>query len=117
MSDLLERLYAAKARVLAEEQQREPLEALLDRAERSRDERRPLGAALRAARGPAIIAEIKRASPSVGLIARNFDAAAIASSYARAGVGAVSVLTENDHFLGDVANLQEARSHSSRPIL
>jgi indole-3-glycerol phosphate synthase len=117
MSDLLERLYAAKARVLAEEQEREPLEALLDRAERSRDDRRSFAAALRAARGPAIIAEIKRASPSVGLIARNFDAAAIASSYERAGVDAISVLTESDHFLGDLANLQEARAHSSRPIL
>jgi indole-3-glycerol phosphate synthase len=117
MSDLLERLYAAKARVLAEEQQREPLEVLLDRAERSRAERRPFGPALRAARGPAIIAEIKRASPSVGLIARNFDAAAIASSYERAGVDAISVLTESDHFLGDLANLQEARANSSTPIL
>jgi indole-3-glycerol phosphate synthase len=117
MSDLLERLYAAKARVLAEEQQREPLEVLLPRAERSRDERRSFSAALRGARGPAIVAEIKRASPTVGLIARNFDAAAIASSYERAGVDAISVLTESDHFLGDLANLQEARAHSSRPIL
>jgi indole-3-glycerol phosphate synthase len=117
MSDLLERLYAAKARVLAEEEGREPLEALLERAERSCEQRRPLGLALRAARGPAIIAEIKRASPSVGLIARNFDAATIASSYERAGVDAISVLTESDHFLGDIANLQEARANSSRPIL
>ncbi len=117
MSDLLERLYAAKARVLAEEEQREPLEALLDRAERSRAERRPFGSALRAARGPAIIAEIKRASPTLGLITRNFDAATIAASYERAGVDAISVLTESDHFLGDLANLQEARANSSRPIL
>ncbi len=80
-------------------------------------ERRPFGPALRAARGPAIIAEIKRASPTLGLITRNFDAATIAASYERAGVDAISVLDESDHFLGDLANLQEARANSSRPIL
>ena len=65
MSDLLERLYAAKARVLAEEQQREPLEALLPRARTvARRTTARSGAALRGARGPAIVAEIKRASPT-----------------------------------------------------
>ncbi len=117
MTDMLEKLYAAKARVLAEEEQREPLETLLPRAEQSRASHRPFSTALREARGPAIIAEIKRASPTRGLIARNFDAATIAATYERSGVDAISVLTEGDHFLGDLANMVAARTHSARPIL
>jgi indole-3-glycerol phosphate synthase len=64
-----------------------------------------------------VIAEIKRASPSVGLIARNFDPATVAAGYERAGVDAISVLTEADHFLGDLAYLDVARAHSTKPIL
>ncbi|HTV73496.1 MAG TPA: indole-3-glycerol phosphate synthase TrpC [Candidatus Acidoferrales bacterium] len=117
MSDILERLYAAKARTLEEEQRREPLSEVVERGLRRRGERRSLSAALLAARGPAIVAEIKRASPSVGLIARNFDPAQIAAGYERAGADAISVLTEADHFLGDLAYLDIARANSLRPIL
>jgi indole-3-glycerol phosphate synthase len=117
MSDILERLYAAKALVLAEEQRREPLAEVTERGLLRRGERRSLRAALLAAKGPAIVAEIKRASPSVGLIARNFDPAQIAANYERAGADAISVLTEGDHFLGDLAYLDVARSNSLRPIL
>jgi indole-3-glycerol phosphate synthase len=117
MSDMLAKLYAAKVAALEDEQRKEPHADLVERADRRRGERRPFRAALAAARGPAIVAEIKRASPSVGLIARNFDAALIAQGYERAGVDAISVLTESDHFLGDLAYVDVARSHSTRPIL
>jgi indole-3-glycerol phosphate synthase len=117
VSDILQRLYAAKAAVLREEKARESYESLVERAERRRPERRSLSSALRSADGPAIIAEIKRASPSLGLIARRFDAAAIAAAYEGAGVDAISVLTEADHFLGDLAYLDVARANSIRPIL
>jgi indole-3-glycerol phosphate synthase len=117
MNDMLAKLYAAKAAVLAEEEAREPLAQITERAERRRSERRPFLEALRQARGPAIVAEIKRASPSVGLIARQFDAAAIATDYEEAGVDAISVLTESDHFLGELAYLDVARAHTTRPIL
>ncbi len=116
-SDILQRLYAAKAVVLHEEKARESYESLVERAGRRRPERRSLSRALRSADGPAIIAEIKRASPSVGLIARHFDAAAIAASYEAAGADAISVLTEADHFLGDLSYLDIARANSIRPIL
>ncbi|HZT11498.1 MAG TPA: indole-3-glycerol phosphate synthase TrpC, partial [Candidatus Baltobacteraceae bacterium] len=79
--------------------------------------RRPFRAALESAGGPAIIAEMKRASPSVGLIARNFDPAEIARVYERAGADCISVLTENDHFLGDLSYLDLARRSCLRPIL
>ncbi len=117
MNDILERLYAAKAAALEEEQRRESLAVVTERGLQRREERRSMSAALRAAQGPAIIAEIKRASPSVGLIARNFDPAQIAEGYERGGADAISVLTEADHFLGDLAYLDVARAHSTRPIL
>ena len=85
MSDILERLYAAKAASLVEEEARESYAEVAERAAARRGERRSFAAALREARGPAVIAEIKRASPSVGLIARNFDPALIAATYQEAG--------------------------------
>jgi indole-3-glycerol phosphate synthase len=117
MSDFLEKLYAAKAATLAEEEARESYAELVERGLARRGERRPFAQALRAARGPAVVAEIKRASPSVGLIARNFDPAVVAANYHVAGVDAISVLTEADHFLGDLAYLDIARAHSTKPLL
>jgi indole-3-glycerol phosphate synthase len=117
MNDMLERLYAAKAETLRADEAREPFAGLAARAEARRPERRSFAAALRRARGPAIVAEIKRASPSVGLIARNFDPAKIAAAYDAAGADAISVLTEADHFLGELAYLDVVRAHSSRPLL
>jgi indole-3-glycerol phosphate synthase len=117
MSDILQRLYAAKAEALAEEEARESYAAVAERATESVAGRRGFAAALRAAHGPAVIAEIKRASPSVGLIARNFDPAQIAAEYQEAGADAISVLTEADHFLGDLSYLDIARKHSTKPIL
>lgn len=117
MSDILEKLYAAKAASLEAEMQAESLADVTERGLARRDERRSLVAALRAARGPAIVAEIKRASPSVGLIARNFDPGIIAANYERANADAISVLTEADHFLGDLTYLDVARGKSTRPIL
>ncbi|KUK10757.1 MAG: Indole-3-glycerol phosphate synthase [Clostridia bacterium 41_269] len=64
-----------------------------------------------------IIAEIKRASPSKGLIAENFEPKRYAGEYERAGAAAVSVLTEEDYFLGSLMHLNEVRSVCSLPIL
>lgn len=117
MSDTLQRIYAVKAASLAEEQAREPYEAVRERALARKTERRAFRAGLEAANGGAIVAEIKRASPSSGLIARSFDADAIARVYDAAGADAISVLTERDHFLGELAYLDVVRKASSRPIL
>ena len=117
MTDMLEKLYAAKAEVRAADEAREPLAPLRERAESRLGERRAFRAALASARGPAIVAEIKRASPSVGLIVPHLDPADVAREYQAAGADAVSVLTEADHFLGDLAYLDVARSATSLPIL
>jgi indole-3-glycerol phosphate synthase len=117
MTDMLEKLYAAKAEVRAADEAREPLAQLRERAQSRLGERRAFRAALAGARGPAIVAEIKRASPSVGLIVPHLDPAEVARDYQAAGADAVSVLTEADHFLGDLAYLDVARAATSLPIL
>jgi len=117
MSDALSQIFQDRRRRLAEEMAGEPLEALEARARRGRGDRRSLGAALSGARPPALIAEIKRASPSAGLIARDFDPAKIAASYQMAGADAVSVLTEADHFQGQLSYLAVARAQTSLPLL
>ncbi|GAC1443921.1 MAG: indole-3-glycerol phosphate synthase TrpC [Vulcanimicrobiaceae bacterium] len=117
MSDFLQRLYAAKAATLADDEARESYADVVVRADARRAQRRPFARAIANARGPAVIAEIKRASPSVGLISRNFDPAVVASNYELAGVDCISVLTEVDHFLGDLAYLDIARAHSTKPLL
>jgi indole-3-glycerol phosphate synthase len=117
MTDMLEKLYAAKAEVRAADEAREPLAQLRERAQSRLGERRAFRAALAGAHGPAIVAEIKRASPSVGLIVPHLDPAEVARDYQAAGADAVSVLTEADHFLGDLAYLDAARAATSLPIL
>ncbi|HTV94209.1 MAG TPA: indole-3-glycerol phosphate synthase TrpC [Verrucomicrobiae bacterium] len=115
--DVLKRIYAAKAERLKTEMAREPYEAIRERALASVATRRHFLTMLQARSGDAIVAEIKRASPSAGLIARDFDPVAISKMYQRAGADAISVLTENDHFLGDLSFLAPVRAATALPLL
>ncbi len=67
--------------------------------------------------GISIIAEVKRASPSRGMLRPDLDVAQMVEAYAAGGARAVSVLTEQDHFLGDPEDLRLAASRSPIPVL
>ena len=76
-----------------------------------------LEAALTVGEPPALIAEVKRASPSAGMIAEDENPSVLARAYQAGGAAAVSVLTEPRHFQGSLADLQAVRSSVSIPVL
>jgi indole-3-glycerol phosphate synthase len=78
---------------------------------------RDLEGTLRAAEPPALIAEVKRASPSAGVIADDVNPSVLARGYEAGGASAISVLTEPRHFQGSLADLQAVRSSVSLPVL
>ena len=78
---------------------------------------RDFAIALKEGGGPAIIAEIKQASPSAGQIRANMKVATIAASYEREGAAAISVITEENFFRGKLEYLEEAKKAVSLPLL
>lgn len=83
-----------------------------------RNDFRGFGAALRREEGKlALIAEIKKASPSAGVIVESFDPVAVAKNYARAGVEAISVLTDEKFFQGHLNYLEAVRAVTPQPLL
>ena len=92
------------------------LEAWEQAAEARLGDRRDFRGAL-AGRNPAIIAEVKKASPSKGVLSRDFDPALIARQYEQGGASALSVLTDEGFFLGSLADLEAARASVALPAL
>ena len=90
--------------------------AELEQTELFSETRRPFGGAI-AAIPLAIIAEVKRASPSKGIIREDFDPVAIARSYDESGAAAISVLTEPDFFQGSLDYLGHIRRETQAPLL
>jgi indole-3-glycerol phosphate synthase len=119
MSDILDQILAAKAAEVGAARASAPLELVRERA-LAAPAPRDFVAALRAkiaAGEPAVIAEIKRASPSRGVLREDFDPAAIAQSYATHGAACLSVLTDRQFFQGAPEHLLAARAASGLPVL
>ncbi|MCX7203545.1 MAG: indole-3-glycerol phosphate synthase TrpC [Burkholderiales bacterium] len=126
MSDVLTRIMAVKAQEVAAARAALPLPALRALAEatlaRSDDPLRPRGfeAAMRAriASGQsAVIAEVKKASPSKGVLREHFDPVAIARAYEQGGAACLSVLTDESFFQGSPEFMKAARAACRLPVL
>lgn len=119
MSDILAQIVATKHQEIAAAQKRVPLAAIRADAESRLLTRDFLGAmrAKVAAGLPAIIAEIKKASPSKGVIREDFIPADIAQSYAEHGAACLSVLTDRQYFQGSPDYLKQARASCDLPVL
>jgi indole-3-glycerol phosphate synthase len=117
--DILRKILARKAEEIAERSARVHVRTLSDIAATLEPPRDFLGAlqARVAAGKPAVIAEIKKASPSQGVIRPDFRPAEIATSYERAGAACLSVLTDVDFFQGSDEYLKQARAASRLPVL
>ena len=112
---VLERILEVKRGEIAAAKERSPLATIEMRA-KAAPAVRDFVAALRARR-PAVIAEIKKASPSRGVLRENFEPAAIARSYEKGGAACISVLTDRQFFQGDAADLAAARGACALPVL
>jgi indole-3-glycerol phosphate synthase len=118
-SDILRTILARKAEEIAARRARVPLAELVARAEAAPPVRgfaRALQAAI-ADGAPAVIAEVKKASPSKGVIRPDFHPADIAVSYEFGGAACLSVLTDEDFFQGADRYLQQAREACTLPVL
>jgi indole-3-glycerol phosphate synthase len=119
LNDILRTILARKSEEVATRSAQLPLADVAARAA-AMDAPRGFARALQLrldAGQPAVIAEVKRASPSKGLLRADFDPAAIARSYAAAGAACLSVLTDVDFFQGADAYLEQARAACGLPAL
>ena len=119
MSDILEKIVAVKREEIAAASKKMPLEAVRADAE-SRVLTRDFEGALRrkiATGRSAVIAEVKRASPSKGVLRQDFIPADIAQSYAEHGAACLSVLTDRQFFQGQPDYLKQARASCELPVL
>lgn len=119
MSDILKKILAVKAQEVAAAKPVKPVPQIRAEAKRAASARDFVGAIRGkiAAGRPAVIAEIKKASPSKGVIRADFRPTAIAESYARHGAACLSVLTDEQFFQGSAAYLKQARAACNLPVL
>lgn len=116
IADLLETIVAATRRIVEVRQAALPLGAL-ERTVTRTPRGEAFAAALSASPAPRVIAECKRRSPSRGILRNDYDPAAHAAAYERAGAAAISILTEPTFFDGDLDHLRRARAAVNVPLL
>jgi len=119
VADILERIVGVKRAEIARARAAVPPAAIEESARRAPPAREFIGA-LRAkldAGQPAVIAEVKKASPSRGVLRERYEPAAIAATYERHGAACLSVLTDADFFQGALEHLRAARAACALPVL
>lgn len=114
MNSILNRIAQSKLKEIALAKKKTPLKSL-QRA--SAMQQRDFIAALLRSKSAAIIAEIKKASPSKGLICEDFDVVRIAKAYAEHGARCLSVLTDTEFFQGNPDYIATAKAHCDLPVL
>lgn len=112
---ILDEIVAYKRGELAQRKAAVPLADLIERA-RQEPSARDFAGVLRAP-GISLIAEVKKASPSKGLLCPDFDPVRIATAYHEGGAAAISVLTDEHFFQGSLTHLTKVRAHVDRPVL
>ncbi len=123
MSDILQKIIAVKHEEVAAAKQRRSLSSLRSDAETRHREQTDLrdfvGAIIQKLKAgePGVIAEVKKASPSKGVLREHFVPADIAASYAKHGAACLSVLTDERFFQGHADYLQQARAACALPVL
>ena len=118
MSDILKKIISVKHEEVIDRKRRLPLEQLISAIEgmpKSQDFHLALKKKNDASL-PGVIAEIKKASPSKGIIREHFDPGQIAREYEAAGASCISVLTDKTFFQGDETDLKQVKSASSLPV-
>jgi indole-3-glycerol phosphate synthase len=119
VSDILTRILATKAKEVEAAKRERPLAALVEQARTQSPPRDFVGAlqAKIAAGEPAVVAEIKKASPSRGVLRQVYDPSAIARRYEAGGAACLSILTDREYFQGSPEHLTSARAACSLPAL
>ena len=119
MSDILQKILDTKHGEVTAAMEKLPLVMMRNEASNASSPRDFVGAirAKIAANKPAVIAEIKKASPSKGVIREDFRPAEIAASYEKGGAACLSVLTDEQYFQGNAEYLKQARAACDLPVL
>jgi indole-3-glycerol phosphate synthase len=118
VADILEKIIADKRQEVARRKEQAGLEELLERVGRmGRCRNFCKEITKRNRRGINVIAEVKKASPSAGLIREDFDPAGVARTYEQCGADAVSVLTDEKYFQGSLDDLRAVKEAVSLPVL
>ncbi len=114
--NILHKILAHKQKEIAEQRQKEPVSELCSQLENIRNTR-SLADALTASSEVAVIAEIKKGSPSAGIIRENFNPEEIAQQYASNGADALSILTDEHFFQGRLGFIKEIHANVNIPVL
>lgn len=117
MSDMLQTIVADKRAEVAAAKQRRPLEAVRSQALATEPPRNFFAAVTRPRQQLRVIAEIKKASPSAGLIRDDFDPVALAEAYHRGGAAAISCLTDEKYFQGSLSYIKQIKAAVPLPVL